>query len=719
MDVALVGPLLPGVENHSLARLEHAARNAGFETRLVDLSSLGDLHAALRAILADPPALCGISVQSTEAALASISLAWRLRHAGFKGRIVCGGHFATLNADEILESPAGVDAVVRFAGEEALVGLLRGASSDAELGALPGLVFRAADGTLRHGAPGRVVGDGVPRAPLGDRPLPRHLGFAAADLVTSRGCEARCAYCCVAATSELERREVVRAGGSARRPAYARRSVGDIAGEIAALYHERGARVFNFMDDNLLPLEPERALDLIDALAAGLHARGVGRIALSLQLRADVVTPAVADALVELGLVRAYVGIDAASAGHLGALGRRAEASAGARALAELSRRGVFAVCNALLIGPTFDFEKIQGEIAALSSLGHAPLHLLPLDVRAGTALSARAERLGLVSGSFLWRHYRFLDERTELLGRVVVSLPTRLAERSVPIALYDLGYNLGIARRLLPDLGETVDRLAALYERVAEAWNADQIRVLAAAAELAGARDHDAVAAFIAEEQESVREHDEALLAECDAALRELERRAASALGSAAPPHARGLLLSVALSLGMAACGSSRTASPAGAGGAGGASGSGGSAGSTVDGGFHVGGYPAYEAGPVPDAHFDVADAAVCSTTTDAGLPGADASVDSGADAGTCPDGTAAKTGPPWDFMCGLSQSPVGCGFSVHLAFDANGVLSAVDSTGFVDPTTLDCITALLGKSCYPALACTTQTLSSHCWVA
>ncbi len=718
MDVALVGPLLPGVENHSLARLEHVARKAGFETRLVDLSSLGDLDAALAAVLADPPALCGISVQSTEAALASISLAWRLRHAGFQGRIVCGGHFATLNAEQILESPAGVDAVVRFAGEEALVGLLRGASSDEELGALPGLVFRGADGQLRQGAPGRVAGDGVPRAPLGDRPLPEHLGFPAADLVTSRGCEARCAYCCVAATSELERREAVRGGRAARTPSYARRSAEHIAEEIAVLYHERGARVFNFMDDNLLPLEPERALEFIDALAAGLDTRGVGRIALSLQLRADVVTPAVADALVELGLVRAYVGIDAASAGQLRALGRRTEASAGAQALSELWQRGVFSVCNALLIGPTFGFEKIQGEIEALSALRHAPLHLLPLDVRAGTALSARAEKLGLVSGNFLWRHYRFLDERTELLGQVVVSLPTRLAERSVPIALYDLGYNLGIARRLLPELRETVDRLAALYERVAEAWNADQIRVLLAASELAATRNRDGIASFIAAEQERVREHDEALLAECDAALRELERKASAALGAPAAPHVRGLLLSVALSLGMAACGGISQASNPASGGAGGSGGSGVDASAGAGGGGGSGGIH-FEAGPVQDAHFDVADAAACSNPGDAGL-NLDASADSAVpDAGLCPDGTAPKSGPAWDFLCGLGTGPQGCGFLVQLTFDANGVLSAVDSTGFTPKNTLDCITALLGKSCYPALACTTQQLVSHCWVA
>ena len=69
----------------------------------------------------------GVSIQNTEAALASITLARVLRRRGFRGRIVCGGHFATLNASDILNEVPEVDVVVRLAGEDALVGLARGA----------------------------------------------------------------------------------------------------------------------------------------------------------------------------------------------------------------------------------------------------------------------------------------------------------------------------------------------------------------------------------------------------------------------------------------------------------------------------------------------------------------------------------------------------------------------------------------------------------------
>ena len=113
----------------------------------------------------------------------------------------------------------------------------------------------------------------------------------------------------------------------------------------------------------------------------------------------------------------------------------------------------MFAVCNALLVGPTIPLESIRAELEAMRAIRGAPLHLLPIDVRAGTTYHARAESRGLLEGGFLWRRYRFEDPRTAVLAEVITGLPSRLEEHSVPLALYDLAYNLGIARRLIPAL--------------------------------------------------------------------------------------------------------------------------------------------------------------------------------------------------------------------------------------------------------------------------
>ena len=101
MGVVVAGLVLPNVQNHSLAALGSALRRAEIACDVVPFRGWRDIEAVVaRARAADDAgdAVFGVSIQNTEAALASITLARVLRRRGFSGRIVCGGHFATLNA---------------------------------------------------------------------------------------------------------------------------------------------------------------------------------------------------------------------------------------------------------------------------------------------------------------------------------------------------------------------------------------------------------------------------------------------------------------------------------------------------------------------------------------------------------------------------------------------------------------------------------------------
>ncbi|HQV95577.1 MAG TPA: proton-conducting transporter membrane subunit, partial [Anaerolineales bacterium] len=50
------------------------------------------------------PRVVGVSIHSTESAVASLALCRKLRDAGYEGHVICGGHFSTLNADGLLGS---------------------------------------------------------------------------------------------------------------------------------------------------------------------------------------------------------------------------------------------------------------------------------------------------------------------------------------------------------------------------------------------------------------------------------------------------------------------------------------------------------------------------------------------------------------------------------------------------------------------------------------
>ena len=529
MDVVLFGVVVPGVENHSLDVLSRALAQAELAHRVLPFHGFAAMDEMVAEVIAAAPRVCGLSLQTTEAALAVLTFAKLLRRGGYRGTIVVGGHLATLAGDAILGCDA-VDVVVELAGEQALVGLARGEDPHT----LPGTRTRSGRGTMPLP---------VPIQALRRTRLSEHLGFGAADLIISRGCPAHCGYCCVSTVSNTNER-----AGAGRHLVRDLDAIADEIADVAAL----GGRAFHFMDDNILPLDPDAALAWVRALHDALATRRVPPIAFSLQLRADVVTPELADALAELGLARAYVGIDGYSAGQLRAIGRHATADAGTRALDLLAARGILCVANALLVGPTIGYDTIVREIDGLARVRHAPVHLLPIEARPGTVYHQRAAARGLIEGGPLWPAYRFDDERSFLIGEVITRLPTRLVERSIPIALYDLAWALGVARRLAP----TVDITAGLeiYARVTEAWNADQIRLLRAAAS-AAPEGRDAIEQLIARELPVVTAHDTALLRACDDALEQVERALSAFTRRPVRAHTRGRLLgSLAFSMGLAA---------------------------------------------------------------------------------------------------------------------------------------------------------------------
>jgi hypothetical protein len=259
----------------------------------------------------------------------------------------------------------------------------------------------------------------------------------------------------------------------------------------------------------------------------------------------------------------------------------------------------------------------------------------------------------------------------------VITALPTRLALRSVPIALYDLGYNLGVARRLVP--AADVAAACATYRRVTTLWNQDQVRVLRLALAAADDGDRGAVEALLRTEQPRVRAHDDALLDECDRALVDVERAVSLARRRRVRAHARGRLLSaVAFSTGLAAaCNQS------------------------------------------PQLPIASDGAAAADATASYDLSSTDDLTISSTDLAGCGDAGARPVVPHLDScLCagGLSPSPA------RLTFDANGHLVDVEAGGdggSLSSQVLDCIRNLIGAYCYPSLAGTTQEVTGHCWIA
>lgn len=223
-------------------------------------------------------------------------------------------------------------------------------------------------------------------------------------------------------------------------------------------------------------------------------------------------------------------------------------------------------------------------------------------------------------------------------------------------MALYDFGYNLGIAQRLLPgsDVGEAIE----IYQNVTERWNVDQIRLLRLAAAAAASGDRSRVRSLVEDQSDRVRRLDDELRALVASALALVERIASRARGETVRAHARGRLISVvAFSAALAACESTSLTPPI-------------------------------------DAGMDVV-----------------SSIDSGP---TCPDNLTPLQQLPGIDSCGGSPAEV-----TFDQFGVPGAVNQVDG-GMVPQDTLDCLQRLLAGYCFPSYAGTTQTLvSHHFWIA
>lgn len=98
MDVVLLGSSLPGVENHAVGALRAALRATNVSESFIPFRGFVKLERTIEDVLSNRPRVVGISLQTIESAIATLAFTKMLRRRHYAGRVVLGGHFATLNA---------------------------------------------------------------------------------------------------------------------------------------------------------------------------------------------------------------------------------------------------------------------------------------------------------------------------------------------------------------------------------------------------------------------------------------------------------------------------------------------------------------------------------------------------------------------------------------------------------------------------------------------
>lgn len=395
-----------------------------------------------------------------------LTLARALREHGFAGHLTCGGHVPTFCHEELMDDVPEIDSVVRHDGELTLLEMLACLEKGKPVVDLPGLVWRDADGTVQQGPIRAAVADLDAIAwPARSERNYSVAGIAVDFVITARGCVGECNYCSIAAyTTEQKKR-------------YRLRRPGAVADEIAALYHERGSRVFFVQDDLFVLPKEDRAVERIEQLSSELRRRSVTDAVFWVKGRPESITPRVCTALKQMGVIHLFLGVESAAPERLEYLGRTHLPEDNVRALRNCAAAGIVPSFNFMLFDPDCDLADVEQTLRLGDAHLDCPWNLCRTEVYSGTALRDRLAAEGRLEGDYRSYGYRMRDERAEVLFRILrVSLHERaLAVESLLNRLISLSFARQLHQHFFP--GATSDALGRSVSALGEATRRDTLQ--------------------------------------------------------------------------------------------------------------------------------------------------------------------------------------------------------------------------------------------------
>jgi radical SAM superfamily enzyme YgiQ (UPF0313 family) len=462
--LALVGPEIE--ENLSLRYLASSLERAGFGSEIIAFNREEDLPAALDAILApaEPPLAIALSLAFQWRALDFLALALALRERGYSGHVTAGGHFGTFTATDLLRDFPELDSLCRHESEELIVELARALRDGQPIADLPGLAWRDDQGRVAL-APLRTAPELAGLAwPDRRGPVARCLGRGIAAIVASRGCYARCAFCCIAAWHE-------QASPGKR---FRLRPVEDVADEMAFLQRERGRDIFIFHDDNFFLPRPADSLVRIDALAGALGRRMARPFATVVKARPNDVTHEVFRAMRDrLGCIRVFLGVENDSAQGLSTLARRVDSSQNHAAMQVLGDLGLYVCFNLLAFDPDTTAESLERNLAFMERFGDSPFNFGRVELYAGTPLLERMRSEGRCQGDYLGWDYSLANLEMQRTFDLAMScfFPRNFAAHALANRLMGTRFVVEVCRFFHPGAfrPEWLDEARALSHELAQ----------------------------------------------------------------------------------------------------------------------------------------------------------------------------------------------------------------------------------------------------------
>ena len=271
-------------------------------------------------------------------------------------KIAIGGYHATLMYEEIAASPESglIDFMIRGEGEEAFRRLVNALESSDQLQDIPSLSFKRR-GTFCHNPRGTLLDLSRLKIPIRDKrrlTSGYHAVFSKIEVIeTSRGCTRTCSFCSM--------REMY---GQTFRTFPIER----VTADIDDIYYKHNTRAIFIVDDNLV-LDPERVIDLCDAIIAKNY-KG-----LSLHVQADCISIAGNETMVRkmslAGVKTVFLGIENVVKKNLMASGKGDIVDLSRKAVRICHQFGIMVIAGLIFGFPDDDENDIVDNYRFLKSL--------------------------------------------------------------------------------------------------------------------------------------------------------------------------------------------------------------------------------------------------------------------------------------------------------------------------------------------------------------
>lgn len=388
-------------DNLGVGYLASMLSDKGFATKVLNIEI--NKPALLKIVRKTNPLLIGFSVVFHNHIEKFAETAVYLRSKGINCHITAGGHYATLQTDELFRRIPGLDSIIRFEGEYPVMELAHSLSLNKDWKTIGGIAYHE-DGKIITNPPLPLEKD-LDRFPFPARSFFRDYAFGRkfTVLLAGRGCIYNCTFC---NTREFYRQ----AGGPVKRL----RRPEAVVNEMNFLFKNKDVSVFIFQDDDF-PVRVAGRKDWIVRFCKALKVNKLDdKVLWKINCRPDEIDEESILMMRDHGLFLVFLGIEDGTDSGLKRLNKKMSVKGTAEGIEILKRTGIDFDFGFMLFQPATTFITLRENIEFLRLIcgdGYTPatfLKLIPFyETRVADELSREGRLMILSTGM----DYDFIEE--------------------------------------------------------------------------------------------------------------------------------------------------------------------------------------------------------------------------------------------------------------------------------------------------------------------